>query len=197
MDTYFYLTPSFLVPLFCFFFLTHLTHTSMHAHACTHKHMHMCAYLIISQVSRNTYSESPSLEIHREKKAAFSVVPLKCSAEFLLMGLLSQWVCLGTLGMPVFLTLHPHPQAQNFSALSQHFLCPAILKVCCPHPPSTVSAHLMGGSLFILFVNTWWLQGTSYKWTSFLAAYSSRISLSKVITLPNVVHWYFLYTRDS
>lgn len=59
--------------LFSLFYL-YTSHIQTCAHTCTHKPVYIptCAYLIISRVSENTCSES--LEVHRERKAAFSVV---------------------------------------------------------------------------------------------------------------------------
>ena len=99
-----------------------------------------CAHLIISQVSKNTHSELPSLEVHREKKAAFSEMLHRI---FPLWDCYSQGVCLGALRRPVLLALHPQPRVQNFSACIVWIL----LEACCPRPHSAVSAHLVGGDI--------------------------------------------------
>lgn len=122
-------------------------------HMCAHKHVYTftCAYLIISQVSRNIYSVI-LLRSTQGKEGSFLCSFPEMLHRFFPYGV----VYLGALGRPV-LTL----QLQNFTALSGHFGNFESL-------PSTsmfftVSAHLVSGDLFILFVHTWWLQCTSYK----------------------------------
>lgn len=125
---------------------------------CPHKHMYTstCAYLIISQVSRKIYS------IILPRSTQGKEGSLLCSFPEMLHRFFPYGVIyLGALGMPVLPTLQLQPPVQNFSALSGHFGSFESL-------PSTsmfftVSAQLVSGNLFILFVHTWWLQCTSYK----------------------------------
>lgn len=142
--------------LFSLFYL-YTSHIQTCAHTCTHKPVYIptCAYLIISRVSENTCSES--LEVHREKKAAFSVVlpEMLCRiSPYRVIIKECVWKCWKC---PYSSPSAPHTRhgTQNISASSQYFLCLAVLKACCPYQCSTVSVYLGGGILLnILSLNT-------------------------------------------
>lgn len=82
---------------------------------CAHKHVYTftCAYLIISQVSRNIYSV---ILLRSTQGSSLCSFP-EMLHRFFPYGA----VYLGALGMPVLLTLLLQLLVQNFTALSGHF----------------------------------------------------------------------------
>lgn len=145
MESYLYLAPS--STFYSFFDLytsricacvTTCVHTSM----CTHSHVHIWSF----PRYLGTFIQLSSLEVPREKKAAFSVVSLKCSTDFSPMELCiwERWECL----------FSPSNSSSWYRILLHCLGTLAILKVCHPHPCSLQFQLIwwVGISLSCLFI---------------------------------------------
>lgn len=157
MESYLYLAPS---SAFYSFFDLYTSRTCVCVTTCVHTSMCMHSHVHIWSFPRylGTFIQLSSLEVLRE---ALSVVSPKCSTDFSPMELYiwERWECLFS---------SPSYSSSWYRILLHCLGTLAILKSL----PSTsmfftVSAHLVSGDLFILFVHTWWLQCTSYKWMAY------------------------------